>query len=153
MIRRESKKQIFVVALLLFIFSITLQFKLHGFLNFHPDLALTTLVVLAFFLDFLPTLFFTLLGVFILNWQPTISLELVVFVIIPLTVYWISKFLPGRLWFSVLIFSAIAVPTFYAIINFGAFYTAPLLLLGDVLVCLIFASLDFYLLEAFSKKN
>lgn len=102
-------------ALLVIILGLIFQFNI-SILGSEPDFVLAALISLAFFLNFFETIFFIVLVDFIINWQPIIGWELILLSLIPILFLFLKKIIPGKLWFTNLIFLAVGIIVF----NLGA---------------------------------
>lgn len=113
----------FILAFLILVFACALQ-SWFASMNIFMDLILATLITFAFFFDIWELLVFILFSVFVINWQPAVSLEIVLFAIIPGIVYASHKFFA--------LIPAVAIPI-AIIIGFLVFYLviAPTLFLAD----------------------
>ncbi|MEK7138436.1 MAG: hypothetical protein AAB787_02925 [Patescibacteria group bacterium] len=116
-----------------------------------PDFALVLLLVSALFLDFPKIFLMILIAVFFLNWQPSLSLDLIVFSILPILAFLAKKFIPGRP--EVVGFFAVFLGTlaFYSISTFEVFWS-NLVLAGAVVVWnLVFGYLAYSVIAKFLK--
>src|SRR5262249_51964999 len=101
------------------------------------------LIVFAFIFDFWEIIFFVLLSVFIINWQPAPSLPLIIFGIFPIFTYGFRTLVPWQPWAGVLIATAAGLFLLYLSVS-------PTILLAnlnsfflDLFVSAVFASLIF----------
>ena len=94
-----------ISAFLLVVIGILLQLLIGdergGWFNF----ALAALIALSFFCTFFEIFFLTLFALLVLNWQPGISFELIVFGIVPVGSFFFKKFIPLEPWVANLLFS------------------------------------------------
>jgi hypothetical protein len=109
-----------VLAILILLLACALQFWFASagvFVNF----ILSTLLVFAFFFDVWELLVFVLFAIFVLNWQPGASVDIVVFGLIPFAAYAFHKVFAWTPWAgipvtivcgSLLLYLAIAPATF-----------------------------------------
>lgn len=111
----------FFLGLLGFFAALILQIKFNPLFGLKINFVLMALVVLALFLDFFEVIFLELLGVFVLNWQPNLSTETIIFFLLPAIISLIKKFLPGQLWFNGLLLIVLGVLGFYYISSLGSF--------------------------------
>jgi hypothetical protein len=111
------------IAILILILASALQFWFAGGGMFF-NLIFATLVVFAFFFDFWEMAAFILFGVFVVNWQPAISLEIFLFALIPLVIFAFHSAFKFERWIAVPIAIALGLSIFYLVI-------APQSLLGD----------------------
>jgi hypothetical protein len=109
----------FFSGLVVLLLALFLQFQFVA-AGFHVIPAFAVLIAFAFIFDFLELLFFDLLAIFIINWQPAPSVALIAFAIIPLVAYSLRRIFHAEPWlgvivaifFGFLIFYLIASPSF-----------------------------------------
>jgi hypothetical protein len=87
----------FFSGFVILILALFLQFLLAS-AGIHLNLALATLIAFAFIFDLWELLFFDLLAVFLLNWEPALSLPLLAFALIPLLAFAFRKLIRTELW-------------------------------------------------------
>ena len=109
-----------ILAVLILLLACALQFwfaSANVFVNF----ILAALIVFAFFFDIWELLVFILFAIFVINWQPVVSVDIFVFGIIPLAAYAFHKVFAWTVWVAaplaivcgfVLIYLAIAPAAF-----------------------------------------
>jgi predicted MPP superfamily phosphohydrolase len=142
----------FLGAFLTLVLAILIQLYLSSAAGIWINMALGVLIAAAFFTNFLELIFLVLFSVFILNWQPAISLEIVVFSLLPLSAFFIGKFIPFRPRLSNTIMILLGVPVFYLILGFDFLIARPNIFLLDLLLSLVSGVLAFEVLEAFSGR-
>ena len=86
-----------ILAFLVLIFACVIQswFFLVGIFT---NIILATLIAFAFFFDLEELLIFILFAVFIINWQPAVSVEVGMFVVIPIAAYMGQRFFALITW-------------------------------------------------------
>jgi hypothetical protein len=138
----------FFAVFLAFLLAILLQVRFGYTPNAPFNFVLVALFVSAFFLDISQLLFLVSVGVLILNWQPALSFEIVLFAFLPFAVFTVKRFLPWRAWLSNLVTVLCGLLVFYASIharlifeNLGAF-------LGAIFVSLFFGVVLFQALHS-----
>jgi hypothetical protein len=62
------------------------------------NVILATLIAFAFFFDFFEMVVFILFAIFVINWQPAFSIELALFILIPLAAFVFHKFFAWSAW-------------------------------------------------------
>lgn len=135
-----------VLAVLLLLLACALQFWFASagvFVNF----ILASLTVFAFFFDITELLVYVLFAIFVINWQPGMSVDIFVFGIIPVAAYVFHKIFAWTLWAGVpvaiivgffVLYLAIAPTMFLA--NWQAF-------LADLFGGLVFGGFVFLTLD------
>ncbi len=111
----------FFLGLMAFLVAMILQIKFNPLLGLKINFAFAVLIVIALFLNFFEVIFLELLGVFVLNWQPSLGMEAAVFFILPMAISLVKKFLPGQIWFNGLLIVISGVLGFYYFSFFGSF--------------------------------
>jgi hypothetical protein len=112
----------FLGAALLVLLAMLLTLKLKAILGWSPDLILPVLVVAAFLLDIYALAFLVLLGVWVLNWQTGLPLELLVLAAVPLAAWFGKRFLPPAPWLTLAAAIAAGELLLYAAAAPGAFF-------------------------------
>ena len=89
-----------ILAILILLLACALQFWFASadvFVNF----ILATLIVFAFFFDILELLVYILFAIFVINWQPAVSVDIFVFGLLPIAAYAFHKVLSWTVWAAV----------------------------------------------------
>lgn len=136
----------FILALLIIVFACALQ-SWFASMNIFIDFILAALIVFAFFFDIWELLVFILFSVFVINWQPAISTEIILFGIIPIAAYASYKFFALIRWAAIPIAIIVGFLVFYLVIASGMFFANGELFLIDVLGGLVFGELVFYAMD------
>lgn len=127
-----------LAAFLFLILAIFLQLLIGGISGIWINFALVALVVAAFFLNFLELLPLCLAAVLVLNWQPAPSLEMALYVILPLAVFALRKHFPFKPWLGIPAAIILSDLIFYLIIGPRFLLAAPAIFFWDLageLVC------------------
>ena len=138
----------FLTAFIFLVIGIILQLSIGGAINVWFNFSLAALIVATFFLNFLELLVLILLAVFILNWQPAFSLEMALYVVLPLLVLWLRKFLPLKSWLGNLLAIFVCFLFFYLVIDARFLLVAPAVFLRDIAGGLVFGAIFFKSCEA-----
>lgn len=147
MIKIRERKYLFFSSLILVLISIVLQLNFDDVFSFRPDFVLVVLLTSAFFLSFLELVFVILLSTLAINWQPTLSYEILILIFWPIAVYFLNRFFPGKAWFNSVITTILGIFILYAPVVFRNFFDSFSLIALDVLVCLVFGFVIFNLFE------
>jgi len=83
--------------------AIAFELRLKHLFGFSPDLALATLLILGSFVSLGELMILILSSVFILNWQPALSWEIIWFSLLPLAFAAIHRIFPFESWTANLI--------------------------------------------------
>ncbi|SRR6266481_3281659 len=129
----------FFVSLVIVLLALFLQLKI-----FAAPFTLAALVSSAFFIGFSELFFFSVAVFFILNWQPVIVSELVVFFAIPLLAYGLKRFFPWPSWLTNMIFAFAGTFAFYIVGSMAVFRADPGLVLRDASLALVFGIFAFF---------
>jgi hypothetical protein len=90
----------FFLAIFILLLALSLQFwfgSVGVFINF----TLAILMVFAFSMDLWELLVFILFSIYVINWQPAMSVEIGVFAIIPLVAYGFRMIFPWKPWAAI----------------------------------------------------
>ncbi|MEK7181486.1 MAG: hypothetical protein AAB738_04130 [Patescibacteria group bacterium] len=139
----------FLVFLVIFLLSIFLG--VYGF--FKTDLVLVFLLVLASFVGFWEILTFGMLAVFLMNWQPWVSLEMIMLLILPLGVNLGHRFLPGRPLLQSFFINFLGVMIFYAVLDAPRMLNNLGLFLSFIFADIIFGGAIFLVFSNYSRQN
>jgi hypothetical protein len=127
----------FILGLLVLAIAFLLQlwFPVSGI---RGDFVLAALIAFAFIYNFWEVVFFSLFAAFVVNWQPVLSVGLLIFALIPLVVFVLHRLLRWEPWMGIAVSTASGIFLFYAV-------TAPMMivpnlgaLVEDVIACVIF---------------
>jgi hypothetical protein len=86
-----------IIAILILFLACGLQFLL-GTAGVFINFILAALIAFAFFFDIFEMVVFILFAVFVINWQPAFSIELALFVLVPLAALAFHKFFAWSAW-------------------------------------------------------
>ncbi len=130
--------------------ALALQFWLAS-VGISIDLTFATLISFAFLFDFWELIILVLLGVFIVNWQPTASLEILIFAIFPVAAHFSSGVLHWQPWIENLIAIMLGFLVLYGAVAGTAFLYHPQAFLTDLVAGLIFSTLIFFPMYRWEK--
>ncbi len=147
-----EKKYLFPAGILVFLASVLLYFVFLEW-DIKIDFVLTALVVLAIFLKLEEIVLLSILGIWVFNFKPALSLEMIWFLVLPVLTFGLNKFLPGKNWFSALVSVFISFIIFYASINFSLLFGSLVVSLGIMLPTLAFGVLVFMVFEFIFNSN
>jgi hypothetical protein len=114
---------------------LSLQFWLVPF-GIRADLAFAALIALAFIFDFLELTAFALAAIFIINWQPGISSDIVAFALIPLVVHVIQRGVHADAWIGVMVAVVFGLLALYLSISPAMIISSFSSFFLDVILCL-----------------
>ena len=139
-----------IIAILILFLACGLQFLL-GSVGMFINVILATLIVFAFFFDFFEMMVFILFAIFVINWQPAFSIEIGLFVLIPLAAFAFHKFFAWSAWAGIpamivggFLVLYLAVAPYVIVINFPGF-------IFDVIGSLLFGELVLVALKKAEK--
>jgi hypothetical protein len=132
----------FILAFLILIFACVLQSWLVS-MNIFIDLILATLIVFAFFFELWELLVFILFGIFVINWQPAISLEIILFAAIPLIIYGFYRLFALTSWITAPLAIILGFLLFYIVISPAILFSNATGFLMDLFGGLVFGELVF----------
>ena len=90
-----------------------LQWQLSWLAGFRPDLLLASLITLALFVGPAELILVLLAAALGLNWQPGLNYELILYLALPVLVFFLRGSLPWQSWFNNLVVVAAAILLFY----------------------------------------
>ncbi len=135
----------FLIAFLSLIFALFLQILLGDASGIWINFALSALVAAACFVDFTELLVLILCSVFVLNWQPAASAEIILFACLPCIVFFTHKLLPFpfRSWLmsALAVFSCTLI--FYLVFGAGLIVHNPQLFFADLACAIISGAIVF----------
>lgn len=128
--------------------ALTLEFKAGQAFGYSIDAALVVLLVGTAFLGFWELIALVVLSIVLLNWQPAVSLELIVFALIPCAAFVAKSVLPWRSWLNSFVITLGGVAAFYFLLDPGFvarnFSLWSVILFADLVLGLfVFWALDF----------
>jgi hypothetical protein len=107
----------------------------------HGDFVLAALITFAFLFPVWEFLFFVLLAVFVMNWQPAFSTDIFAFALIPIAAFVVHRWLRWEPWIGAAVSTAAGVLLFYAIAAPGSFWVNISGLIADAIACVIFGEI------------
>jgi len=140
-----------ILAVLILLLACALQFWFVSagvFINF----ILAALIVFAFFFDLWELLVFILFAVFVINWSPTVSMDIFLFAIIPIAAYAFHKVFAWSVWAAVPVAIAGGFILLYLAIAPAAFLASWSLFLLDLFGALIFGGFVFFIFDRLEVK-
>jgi hypothetical protein len=130
----------FFIAFCFVFLALLLQFSLGETSGVWISFTLAALITASFFTDFLELFALTLTAVFVLNWQPVISYELLVIGSLPLAIFFARKLVPFKAWLSNLTMILVAIVIFYASFGIRPVPASRAIFLWDICLSLIFGT-------------
>lgn len=140
----------FILGLLILLLACALQFWFAAagvFVNF----ILATLIVFAFFFDIGEIAVFVLAAVFIVNWEPAISIDIVVFALIPVAAFVFHKKVAVAPWIGMPAAIVVGFAVLYLVLAPVSFVARMGILGVDIFGGLVFAALVFATLERLGR--
>lgn len=113
------------------------------------DFLFVALIVGSFFLSFWELFFCVVLGIFVTNWRPAPSFEMVTFALVPFIAFSLKKILPWHSWFNALVLIIVGTIIFYAASDSVFFLRTPGLFLAVLFGGLCFGMVVFHTLNRF----
>lgn len=138
----NSMRVRFILGVLVLLLACGFQFWFASagvFVNF----ILATLIAFAFFFDVWELVVFVLFAVFVINWQPAASIDIILFAIIPIIVHVLRRMFSFAPWIAMPVAVICATLILYIVIAPIASFHAPLLLATDLFGELVFSGLIF----------
>ncbi len=130
-------KERVIAGLLLVSLAIALQLFIGDIRGIWFDFALAALISLSFLLNFFEILFLVLFAAYILNWQPGMSFELLVFAALPIGSFLLRKFLPFEPWIGNMVLSFFGVAIFYSLFGIHIIMHTPALFFADIAASIV----------------
>jgi len=118
------------------------------FVNF----ILATLIVFAFFFDIWELVVFILFAIFVINWQPAASIDVVLFALIPVAAYVFRKMFRFSPWIAAPVSIAVGTIFLYLAIAPIASLHAPLIFATDLFGDLVFGSIVFMVFQRLPRS-
>ena len=140
----------FIAGLVILLIALVLQFWFAA-AGIFLDLSFATLISFAFIFEFWELLFLVLFAAFVINWQPAVSAEILVFALFPVVAYGIRKALTWESWFAAPVAIVVGFLALYLIAAPGMFFTRLPLFLLDLAAGLGFGALVFYPLRSWKR--
>jgi len=113
------------------------------------DFLFVALIVSSFFLSFWELVFCVVLGVFVTNWRPSPSFEMVTFALVPFVSFSLRKILPWHSWLNATVLIIVGTIVFYAASDSAFFLRSQDLFLGILFGGLCFGMVVFHTLNRF----
>ncbi len=127
-------------AILIIMLACGLQFWLAS-AGIFINLILAALIVFAFFFDAFEMAIFVLFAVFVVNWQPAMSFEIVLFILIPFAAFMFHRIFAWAAWAGIPVMIVCGFLILYVAIAPGAFFGNLPAFFADVAGSLLFAEL------------
>ncbi|MDW8280019.1 MAG: hypothetical protein RMK17_02580 [bacterium] len=139
----DFNKKNFIYFFILILVSF-LQIKINLFLNYNFNFLLSLLILFVFFIDYIYLIFFSLIGIILINWEPKVNLEIILLFLIPQLFYLISKKVGFKNWLMFTISLVIGFSLFYIVLDYTFILKNPLYFLYDILINILFGLTLFY---------
>ena len=107
------------------------------------NLSLAAVIVFAFLFGFWELVALTLLTVFLLNWQPAASVELIVFALLPIAAYLFRNTVSWQPFLALMVAVAAGFAVFYGILSPHMFSAHPGAIVLDIVIGWIMGALIF----------
>jgi hypothetical protein len=138
-----------LAGLLILFIALTLQFWFAS-VGWSFDLSFAALISFAFIFDFWELLVLIFLAVFIVNWQPRVSLEILIFGLYPIVLYFSKGILHWQVWLENAVTTFLGFLILYLIAGHGSVNLH--LFLPDVVAGMIFGALIFVPLYRWGRQ-
>ena len=143
----------FATSLLVLAIALSLQFNFKAFFGWSPEFVMAALIAMVFYLDVLEMAILAALSVLIMNWKPTLGLEMILFFIIPFLVMLGRKISPWNSGLSNILGIILSVVLFYAVSEWPAVSDNAYFLAFITGVTAISGAVIFYILSYFYKTS
>lgn len=137
----------FFTAFLFLLLALALELFLENTFGPWINFALAALIASAFCLSFTELLFLILFSVFVLNWQPAFSLDMLVFAVLPILIFVLKKLIPFKAWLGNLIMLGVGALGLYLILGPYFLLKEFNIFLLDLFGVLMFGELTFAVLK------
>jgi hypothetical protein len=142
----------FFLSILFLLLAFGIQFLFAGS-GIFVNVILATLITLASFFDLFELIVFILLAVFVINWQPAISWEVVLFAVLPIIAYGIRNISSWSAWALNLIFIFLGIIILYAVIAPARIVSNPSGLVIDLFGSMLLGQLIFFTLSHYAPQE
>ncbi|OGZ52819.1 MAG: hypothetical protein A3B25_01025 [Candidatus Ryanbacteria bacterium RIFCSPLOWO2_01_FULL_48_26] len=117
------------------------------------NFTLAALITLSFFCSFFEILFLTLFALLVLNWQPGISLELIIFGVMPIGAFFLRKLLPLEPLVGSILLSCAGIIVLYILFGIHIITNNPVLFLSDIVMSLAYSAVVFKTMSLFFEAE
>jgi hypothetical protein len=132
---------------LIVILAVILELKLGLVFNYKFNFLLGALIAFACFVNYWELIFLNLVGIFLINWKPNLSLEIILLFLIPQFFYLFFKKVKWNNFLALIFFLIFGNILFYGIINYKFLFDYPFYFFYDFIVNSLFGLLSFYFLN------
>lgn len=139
-------------AFLLLVVALILQFFFGEATGVWISFVLAALITLSFFVSFVELALLVLLAVLVLNWQPAVSLEIVVFALLPIAAFLLRGSLPWQPWLTSSFFIFLGLFALYVVFGLKTLIVNPNTFSVDILASLLFGVLVFHVMDKSAPK-
>ncbi|MEK7193653.1 MAG: hypothetical protein AAB652_02585 [Patescibacteria group bacterium] len=153
---RSTRNNVFgklalVIGIAFLAFFLTLRYE--TLFGTRPDFLLATLVAASFFLTFPAFVVVVLFEIFLINWVPVLTPEIIVFGVLPPVIFFFRKIIfPFDGWMWNLVATFLCIVLFYGITGFGIALENVSSFFGNTAVSLMFGALIFRLFGYFYEE-
>jgi|SRR3989344_2249300 len=138
-----------IAAVLLVSIGIFLEIWIGDIRSVWISCVLAALISLSFILSLPEILCVTLFALFALNWQPAISLELIILGALPIVSFLIRKWLPLEPWIGSILLSFTGIMVLYLALDLDFIIRNPSLFAADILLSLAYSTIVFKAMISF----
>jgi hypothetical protein len=144
----KLKKNNLILISLILLLVYFIQLKILTLFNFSPNFFLASLMVFVFFVsNYLEILFLAFFSSFLINWKPHLSIEIMLFFLIPQLIYFILKFFKLENWLTLLICLISVNLLFYAVVNYHFFVNYLNYIIYDILISTLWGILVYLIFK------
>lgn len=136
-----------IILKLIIVLAVILQLKLGLVFNYKFNFLLGTLIALVYFTNYLELVFLDLVGIFLINWKPSLSLEIVLLFLIPQFFYLFFKKIKWNNILTLSFFLIFGNILFYILINYKFLVDYSFYFFYDFIANSLFSLLLFYCLN------
>ncbi len=136
-----------IIAFVILLLALLAQLAIGDVLGVWISFVLTTLIVSALFFNFQELIFLILFAVFILNSQPALSPEIIIFSALPIIIYFVRVFVPLQPLLSSLFSIFVSLLFLYSVFSPRLFISRPGLFVLDLSASLVYGSMVFWILR------
>ncbi len=141
----------FAVFFFTFIIASFSQLNLKAALGWSPELIMSMLVVAGFYLSVLEIAALSAFGIFILNWQPFPEWEIILYFLLPFVIISAKNIFPWSGAINGILGAVLSTAVFYAISNFGAIISNPMVFINILILTAVFSFVLFQLFNFLYK--
>lgn len=137
------------VFIFIFIISVFAQVIFKSSIGWSPEFIMAALVTAVFYLNVLEMVLLSAFGIFMLNWQPVLGWEILLFFLMPFIIMAAKNIFPWNAIINSVFGTVLSITVFYGLVNWSAILSNPVIFAEVLMLTAIFSAVLFQISNYF----